>query len=191
MKVVFIILLLSIILIVLFIPRYPIECYSNGEVGKANDWGGVPKTEADYERMEVELRELKEQIRKKDQALNDKLKDAQRECRETTAVITKRSNELETSEEAARKKKEECEMKSITCIKDAQDAQRKQEQAEAKLKTADECCEKQKLVVQEANQQITTLKNEIATFKLRIEGLMNEKKNSEAMVNMLKNNKPQ
>lgn len=190
MRVVFIILLASIIFIVLFIPRYPIECYTNEEVGKANNWGGVPKTEADYEKMEAEILELKEQLRKKDQVLKDKMGDADRQCREATASISKRTGELEASEEEARKKKDECEFKSMTCLKDAQEAKQKIDELGTKLKSAEECCDKQKLVTQEANQQIGTLKNELGLFKIRIETLTSEKKNAEAMVNMLKTAPP-
>jgi chromosome segregation ATPase len=184
MRVVFIILLASIIFIILFIPRYPIECYE--EVGKANNWGGVPKTEADYEKMEAEMLELKEQLRKKDQVLKDRMGDAERQCRDSNAMVTKRSNELEASEEEARKKKDECEFKSMTCLKDAQEAKQKIDELGNKLKSAEECCDKQKLVTQEANQQIGTLKNELGILKLRIETLTSERKNAEAMVNMLK-----
>lgn len=189
MKIVFIILLLSIILAVLFIPRYPIECYSSSEVGKANDWGGTPKTEADYEKMHVEISELKEQLRKKDDVLKDRAKEAERSCRDITQTLEKRSSELEKNEEEARKQKDECEKKSITCIQDALTAERKQQQAEAKLKSAEECCDKQKSAGQEASQQINTLQNEIGVLKLRIETLTGELKNAEASVNILKNQK--
>lgn len=191
MKVVFIILLASIIFIVLFIPRYPVECYTNEEVGNANNWGGVPKTEADFEKMEAEILELKEQMKKKDQVLKDKMGDADKKCREATALISKRANDLETSEEEARKKKDECEFKSMTCLKDAQEAKQKIDDLGKNLKTAEECCSKEKLVTQEATMQVGLLKNEIGVLKLRIETLTNEKKNAEAMVNMLKTAPPE
>ena len=85
MKTIFIILLLSIIITVLFIPRYPIEHYSQ----PVNDWGGVPHTEEDYKRLEKEFQEQRELLRKKDDLVQEKVKECKKENETVENTLTK------------------------------------------------------------------------------------------------------
>jgi chromosome segregation ATPase len=187
MNIIFIILLLSVIVTILFMPRrYPIEHYNNEELGAANKWGGVPRTEEDYEKLENELIKQKELMRKKDQEIKDKVKECKKENEEIVSTLTKKSEELEKNEKEAVKQKNDCESKSVNCIKDAAEATSKLEKMEAKFKTVEECCEKQKAVAQEAQQQNNVYKTEIATLKLRLEGLMQDNKKLEDSNKFLK-----
>jgi hypothetical protein len=185
-NIIFIILMFSIILIVLFMPRrYPrVENYS--ELGSANNWGGVPRTEKDFEKIEEELIQQKELLRKKDQEIKEKVKECKKENEVVENTLTKRADELEKSEKDAVKAKTECEVKSMNCIREAAEATTRLEKMEAKFKTAEDCCDKQKAVVQEAQQQNNIYKTEIATLKLRLEGLMQDNKKLEDSNKFLK-----
>ena len=174
--VVFIILLLSVIVTVLFIPRYPIEHYSDEEIGAANKWGGIPKTEEDYEKMEAELIKQKEIIRKKDDEIKKKMEECKKENKEMIDTLNKKAEESEKNEKEALKEKTACENKSLNNDKEAADAVIKLEKLERKFKEVEGCCENEKNAQQELKQQSIQYQTEISSLKLQVQTLLDTNK---------------